>query len=61
VHEAYLRLTGPGEEKLQLEKPSHFFHAAGEAMRRILIEHARSRHRLKRGGDWRRTSLSHAF
>src|SRR4051812_11955203 len=58
VHEAYLRLTGPGDQKLQLEKPSHFFHAAGEAMRRILIEHARKRGRLKRGGNRERITLS---
>jgi RNA polymerase sigma factor (TIGR02999 family) len=58
VHEAYLRLTGPGEQKLDLEKPSHFFHAAGEAMRRILIEHARKRSRVKRGGHRERVTLS---
>src|SRR3954470_21263377 len=58
VHEAYLRLTGPGEQKLDLQKPSHFFYAASEAMRRILIEHARKRARIKRGGGLERVSLS---
>jgi RNA polymerase sigma factor (TIGR02999 family) len=56
VHEAYARLVGsPGnpEEAASLDwaNRAHFFHAAAEAMRRILIEHARSRGRLKRGGD----------
>src|SRR3954452_4208157 len=54
VHEAYLRLTGPGEQKLDLQKPSHFFYAASEAMRRILIEPARKRARIKRGGGLER-------
>ncbi len=47
VHEAYLRLRkGGGTE---WENPGHFFAAAAEAMRRILIERARARRRLKRG------------
>ena len=55
VHEAYARLVGsPGnpDEAASLDwaNRAHFFHAAAEAMRRILIEHARSRGRLKRGG-----------
>src|SRR5689334_1199052 len=57
VHEAYLRLQG-GDEKLDYGNKAHFFHAAGEAMRRILIEHARKKASLKRGGDRERTSLS---
>lgn len=48
VHEAYARLMGPGEVAWANRK--HFFFAAAEAMRRILIEHARGRARLKRGG-----------
>src|SRR3954454_3978193 len=48
VHEAYLRLAGGGQAKFAGR--GHFFHAAAEAMRRILIEHARSRGRVKRGG-----------
>src|ERR1051325_2539723 len=47
VHEAWLRLGGANNE---WENTSHFFGAAAEAMRRILIEHARRNLRLKRGG-----------
>jgi RNA polymerase sigma factor (TIGR02999 family) len=49
VHEAYLRLVGGGEP--QWSGRAHFYTAAAEAMRRILIEHARARGRMKRGGD----------
>jgi len=49
LHEAYLRLLR--SEPQTWENRRHFFSAAAEAMRRILIEHARSRHRLKRGGE----------
>ncbi len=49
VHEAYLRLKKEGAP--DWENPGHFFSAAAEAMRRILIEHARGRRRTKRGGD----------
>src|SRR5689334_5743539 len=48
VHEAWLRLVGHGPNSW--ENRAHFFGAAAEAMRRILIEHARRRLRLKRGG-----------
>jgi RNA polymerase sigma factor (TIGR02999 family) len=48
VHEAYVRLVGNRE--VSWDHRGHFFMAAAEAMRRILIEHARSRSRLKRGG-----------
>jgi RNA polymerase sigma factor (TIGR02999 family) len=57
VHEAYVRLTNGGDP-IDLTNKSHFFHAAGEAMRRILIEHARRRARVKRGGGRERVSLS---
>lgn len=50
VHEAYLRLVGPGG-KMPWSGRAEFFKAAAEAMRRILIEHARARGRVKRGGD----------
>lgn len=50
VHEAYLRLVGPDQD-VSWANRAHFFKAAAEAMRRILIEHARSRGRIKRGGD----------
>jgi len=55
VHEAYLRLVG--EESPPWGGRAHFFHAAAEAMRRILIEHARSRGRVKRGGGRVRVDL----
>jgi len=56
VHEAYLRLVDV--EKVQhWNSRGHFFGAAAEAMRRILIEAARSRSRQKRGGDGQRLDL----
>ncbi|MHC4070923.1 MAG: ECF-type sigma factor [Planctomycetota bacterium] len=58
VHEAYLRLVG-GEEQSWSGR-GHFFYAAAEAMRRILIENARRKRRLKRGGDRRRIDLQDA-
>jgi RNA polymerase sigma factor (TIGR02999 family) len=56
VHEAYLRLVDPGEE-LPWDNRGHFLAAAAEAMRRILIDRARDRKRLKRGGGRRREDL----
>jgi RNA polymerase sigma factor (TIGR02999 family) len=53
VHEAYLRLVGDQ----QFANRRHFFGAAAEAMRRILIDRARARRSLKRGGDGRRVTL----
>jgi RNA polymerase sigma factor (TIGR02999 family) len=56
VHEAYLRLArakGAG-----WAGSAQFYHAAAEAMRRILIEHARARGRVKRGGDARRVPIN---
>lgn len=50
VHEAYLRLLGPGGESLRWDGRAHFFGAAARAMRRILVDRARGRNRLKRGG-----------
>ena len=80
VHEAYLRLVGPGigsresgvgqrmDSSLPTPDPrpptpsynsrGHFFAAAAEAMRRILVESARHKRRLKRGGEGRRLELS---
>jgi RNA polymerase sigma factor (TIGR02999 family) len=49
VHEAYLRLVGDGEEK-RWDSRGHFFAAAAEAMRRILVDHARRKQSQKRGG-----------
>ena len=56
VHEAYLRLVGPAES-LGWTGRGHFFAAAAEAMRRILVEAARRRDSLKRGGERRRVGL----
>lgn len=56
VHEAYVRLMG-GEAPPWTDR-AHFFRAAAEAMRRILVDHARKRARVKRGGDRVRVPLS---
>src|SRR5437763_12306843 len=56
VHEAYLRLVG-GEQPQDWGGRGHFFAAAAEAMRRILVEAARRKGRLKRGGDLRKQPL----
>lgn len=55
VHEAYLRLTG-GQS---FESRSHFLRAAAEAMRRILVDHARARNAAKRGGRRVEIELDH--
>ena len=57
VHEAWLRL-GLGEGA-RIPSRAYFFAAVGEAMRRILVEAARRKKRLKRGGDLRRVELEH--
>ena len=53
VHEAYLRLVGDH----QFDGRGHFFAAAAEAMRRVLVNHARDRNRRKRGGGRNRVDL----
>ena len=61
VHEAYLRLLGPEDgAEIRWDSRGHFFAAAAEAMRRILIDRARAKGAAKRGGDWKRirTDLS---
>lgn len=55
VHEAWLRLGG--DDSNRWDHRGHFFAAAAEAMRRILIERARRVGRLRHGGDRRRTTL----
>jgi RNA polymerase sigma factor (TIGR02999 family) len=55
VHEAWLRLVG--DEALQFENRAHFFAIAAEAMRRILVESARRKKRLKHGGQLDRMDL----
>ncbi len=56
VHEAYLRLLGGTQPSF--DNRAHFFAAAGEAMRRVLIDQARHRRRAKRGGDAAREELT---
>ena len=58
VHEAYIRLVGP--EAQNWSGRTHFFAAAAEAMRRILIDNARRKQRLKRGGDQKKVDLDDA-
>ena len=55
VHEAYLRLIDDGDTRWQGRR--HFFGAAAEAMRRILIDHARRKNALKHGGEHHRVEL----
>lgn len=56
VHEAYLRLVGKGDQP-RWDGRNHFFAAAAEAMRRILIENARRKQGPQRGGDWQRVDV----
>jgi RNA polymerase sigma factor (TIGR02999 family) len=56
VHEAYLRLVGV-QDPQRWDGRGHFFAAAAEAMRRILIDTARDKGRQKRGGGWQRRDL----
>lgn len=56
VHEAYLRVVGGDSEK-KWDSRGHFFAAAAEAMRRILIERARQKKQRRRGGEWRRVDF----
>jgi len=56
VHEAYIRLVGTDGDQ-PWDNRGHFFAAAAEAMRRILVNHARDRNRLKRGGGRVRLEL----
>ena len=56
VHEAWLRLAGSGERRWQ--DRAHFFRVAAMAMRRILVDHARQKNRIKRGGNPVRVDLA---
>ena len=60
VHEAYLRLVG-AEDDSRWENRGHFFAAAAESMRRILVDQARRKQRLKHGGDRKRLDLIEAL
>jgi RNA polymerase sigma factor (TIGR02999 family) len=55
VHDAYIRLVGDAE--IKFANRAHFFHAAAEAMRRILIENARRKRALRHGGARKRIDL----
>jgi RNA polymerase sigma factor (TIGR02999 family) len=57
VHEAYLRLVGTEQPNQQWDSRGHFFAAAAEAMRRILVESARRKTRIKHGGGRERVTL----
>jgi RNA polymerase sigma factor (TIGR02999 family) len=57
VHEAWLRLTGPNT--VQWNSRGHFFAAAAEAMRRILLERARKKGRVRHGGRLERVDFDH--
>ncbi|MCA9084978.1 MAG: RNA polymerase subunit sigma [Planctomycetaceae bacterium] len=57
VHEAYLRLVGDNDDQ-PWENRAHFFGAAAEAMRRVLLNRARDKKRRKRGGDRQRVDLA---
>lgn len=59
VHEAWLRLAG-GESSQRWQNRAHFFAAAAEAMRRILIDNARRKHALRHGGGQERINLETA-
>ena len=58
VHEAYLRLVD--QREVLWQNRAHFFGVAAQAMRRILVDHARGRKRVKRGGDDQRITLTDA-
>jgi RNA polymerase sigma factor (TIGR02999 family) len=58
VHEAWLRVSGPGHTNYQ--NRAHFFAAAAEAMRRILIDNARRKHALRHGGGQAKVDLAEA-
>jgi RNA polymerase sigma factor (TIGR02999 family) len=55
VHEAFVKLVD--QRNVAWQNRAHFFALAAQAMRRILVDHARGRQRLKRGGDWQKLTL----
>ncbi len=57
VHEAYVRITGTGSQKWVDRQ--HFFASAAEAMRRILVENARRKKRIRHGGGLQRIDIEH--
>ncbi len=59
VHEAYMKLVD--QNRVDWKGRTHFFAVSAQAMRRILIDHARRKNREKRGKNWRRIRLDDAF
>jgi len=59
IHEAYMKLIG--QKNVEWESRNHFFAIAAKMMRRILVDHARTRHRDKRGGDDVKLQLDQAM
>jgi RNA polymerase sigma factor (TIGR02999 family) len=59
VHEVYVKLVG--QHSVQWQNRAHFFGIAAQMMRRILVDHARGQHRLKRGGPAATLSLDEAM
>jgi RNA polymerase sigma factor (TIGR02999 family) len=59
VHEAFLRLVD--QERVAWKGQTHFFAVAAQAMRRVLVDHARRRARAKRGGGWLRLTFDDAL
>lgn len=59
VHEAYLRLVDKDECKNEWASRAHFFKSAAETMRRILIDRARRKQRVRHGGDLKREDVDH--
>ena len=59
IHEAYLKLVG--QKEVEWQNRTHFFAIASVAMRRILVDHAKERHREKRGGAAENLPLDEAF
>jgi RNA polymerase sigma factor (TIGR02999 family) len=59
VHEAYMKLVD--QTRVNWRGRTHFFAVAANAMRRLLIDHARGRARVKRGGGWQRVTLGESL
>lgn len=57
VHEAFLKLSNTRGRPIQWADEDHFLRAAAKAMQRILVDHARSKNRLKRGGGYKQVSI----
>ncbi len=58
LHEAFMRLVD--QSRVDWKGRTHFYAVGAEAMRRILIDHARAKGRAKRGGEWQRVDLGEA-